>query len=104
MATGAQHKSFMFVGTLHHELNNWVTFDYEQSLHETNACPDRLVPCRCSLASRLAPCATSDRRVAPSLRSIELHALCGTACCKHFRPAEKPRRGSFKRLTRAPTR
>jgi hypothetical protein len=55
MAGGAQHKSFMSVGTLHHELNNWVTFDFEQSLHETNACPDRLVPCRCSTASRLAP-------------------------------------------------
>jgi len=48
MAGGAQHKSSMSVGTLHHELNNWVTFDFEQSLHETNACPDRLVPCRCS--------------------------------------------------------
>src|SRR6266550_6097726 len=69
MATGAQHKSFLSIGTLHHELNNWVTFDFEQSLRETNACPDRLVPCRCSLASHLAPCATSDRRVAPSLRS-----------------------------------
>jgi len=69
MATGAQHKSFLSVGILHHELNSWVTFDFEQSLRETNACPDRLVPCRCSLAFRLAPCATSDRRVAPSLRS-----------------------------------
>src|SRR6266446_3612591 len=64
MAGGAQHKSFMSVGTLHHELNNWVTFDFEQSLHETNACTDRLVPCRCSTASRLAPGATSGRRVA----------------------------------------
>jgi hypothetical protein len=65
MAAGAQHKSFMSVGTLYYKLNNWVTFAFEQSLYETNAVPVRRVPCH---------------------------------------PAEKPRRGSFKRLTSAPAR
>jgi hypothetical protein len=39
MATGAQHKSFMSVGTLYYKHNNWVTFAFEQSLCETNAVP-----------------------------------------------------------------
>ena len=39
MAAGAQHKSFMSVGTLYYKLNNWVTFAFEQSLYETNAVP-----------------------------------------------------------------
>jgi len=39
MATGAQHKGFMSVGTLYYKLNNWVTFAFEQSLYETYALP-----------------------------------------------------------------
>jgi hypothetical protein len=83
MATGAQHKSFMSVGTLYYKLNNWVTLAFEQSLYETNAVP------------QVGGWHHLHVLVARVLRA---------GCCKHFRPAEKPRRGSFKRLTSAPAR
>ncbi len=102
MATGAQHKSFISVGTLHYELNNWVTFAYEQALDETNAVPPGptgALPLFNGIPSRTWRDLRSEG--APSLRS-SCRRSAGRGCCKHFRPAEKTRRGSFKRLTRAP--
>ena len=50
----------MPVGTLHYKLNNWVTFDFEQSLHETSAVPGR---------TGVLPLLTACRRTRHDLRS-----------------------------------
>jgi hypothetical protein len=38
-ARGTRDKSAMYVGSLYYKLNNWVTFQFEQSLYQTHALP-----------------------------------------------------------------
>jgi hypothetical protein len=78
----------MSVGTLYYKLNNWVTFAFEQSLYETNAVP--------GLAGTLSLSNGIHSRTWCDLRSEG-----GTIFTfQNLGRSRRPRRGSFKRLTR----